>query len=417
MSVPGVVPSNTWHILQISDVLDLEFASALAERVPVVAWKPQRSMLPALVRTGREHEEITYISPGFQQSDATPVRTRSLPLMRGFARPPISWLAGTSRQVLARLLRQTPNPANSPLVCTVPFFAAVAERWPGPVVYWLTDLIAEYSSANRKQVHSLDRRMCRAATLVCPNSERLEGYLVEHAGCDAGKIAVMPNATRASNIFPVAPLQPSALPRQIETLRRPIAGVIGNLAGNMDWILLERLVDLLPWLTWVFVGPTSMHMADPAARRARARVMQHSNAKFVGQQPYGALAGFARSFDVAVLPYLRCEPTYSGSSTRFYEHLAACRPMIATRGLEELTRKPPLLTLVDTVDQAVAALSTLRRTSFNDGLTELRWQASQQATWQRRASSMQAALQQRLSPEMANSNIAANTHQPMLQAN
>ena len=35
------------------------------------------------------------------------------------------------------------------------------------------------------------------------------------------------------------------------------------------------------------------------------------------------LAAYARAFDVAVLPYRRVEPTYSGSSTRFYEHLAA----------------------------------------------------------------------------------------------
>ena len=65
---------------------------------------------------------------------------------------------------------------------------------------------------------------------------------------------------------------------------------------------------------------------------ARNRVMASPQARFVGRKPYGELASYARAFDVAILPYRLCEPTYSGSSTRFYEHLAACRPMIASKG-------------------------------------------------------------------------------------
>jgi len=174
--------------------------------------------------------------------------------------------------------------------------------------------------------------------------------------------------------------------------------VIGNLAGNMDWLLIEQLIERTPWLSWVFVGPTSMHIVDPVARHARAAMMQHPNARFIGAQPYGALAGFARTFDVAVLPYRYCEPTYSGSSTRFYEHLAACRPIIATRGLEELTHKEPLLTLVDTAEEGAIALESLQQAGFDDGLTELRWRVSRRATWQYRAGAVQRALAHRLPP-------------------
>jgi glycosyltransferase involved in cell wall biosynthesis len=124
--------------------------------------------------------------------------------------------------------------------------------------------------------------------------------------------------------------------------------------------------------------------------------MQHPQARFIGKRPYGELAAYARAFDVAVLPYRRCEPTYSGSSTRFYEHLAACRPMIATRGFEELLRKTPLLELIDTAEEAAEALQRLRACEFNDGFAALRWQASQQGTWQVRARSMTEALEAKL---------------------
>lgn len=388
-----------WHLLQVSDVLDLEFGSALAESVPVLAWQPQRSLLPSIVGVGEEEESISSHVPAKLEDGGYPLRVRKLPLIRGYARPPLSAIWPTQKDVYERLLAQTPDPQNSPLICSVPYFAGVAERWPGPVVYWLTDLIAEYSSANRERVMRLDRRMCAAATLVCPNSERLRTYLIQSAACDPLKIEIVPNATRAMNLLPSAPSRPASLPGIIKNVPRPIAGVIGNLAGNMDWLLLERVIEQTPWLSWVFVGPTSMAMDDPEARRAREAVMAHSRTDFVGRQEYGDLASFARAFDVAVLPYKRCEPTYSGSSTRFYEHLAACRPMVATPGLEELTRKVPLLTLCDTAEQIIAALDTLREQGFDDGLTGRRWTESQHGTWSARARTVRDSLASRLGQE------------------
>ena len=384
---------SLFHLLQVSDVLDLEFASALADSVPVIAWEPQRSLLPSSVRPGTESERM--------YADDSTLRLRRLPLMRGFAREPISRVVNTGRSVLERLLLQTPDPVNSPLICTVPFFAEVAELWPGPVVYWLTDLIAEYSSADSDVVKRLDRRLCRAATLVCPNSRRIADYLMCHAKCDHAKIQVVPNATRTSNIFSAPPNGPGSLPEAIASLKRPIAGIIGNLAGNMDWLLLERLLELTPAFEWVFVGPTSMQIADRSSRNARTRLMTHPHAHFVGRQPYGALAAYARAFDIAVLPYSRCEPTFSGSSTRFYEHLAACRPMVATPALQELIRKVPLLTLADNAESAAEAMEHLRKQGFDDGFLELRWQTSLNCTWHARAQSVLRGL----TPQRSTSNL------------
>ncbi len=386
--------SPLWHLLQVSDVLDTEFASALAETVPVLAWEPRRSLMPSRIPVGEEEERLFYNNSWDQPEPA--LRVRQLPLLRGFARMPISLFARTGPAVLARLLAQTPDPARSPLICTAPFFAPVAELWPGPVIYWLADLIAEYPSQDRDTVIRLDRRLCRAATLVCPNSARLRQYLVEHAACDPDKIQVLPNATRTSNLLAEVPHAPTTLPSAISPLERPLAGVIGNLAGNMDWVMLEHLIELTPWLSWVFVGPVHMAIPDPVARQARSSMMAHPRTDFVGRKPYGELAAYARSFDVAVLPYKMCEPTYSGSSTRFYEHLAACRPMIATPGLEELTRKVPLLSLVNDAEEAAAALNQLRARHFDDGLAEMRWNASRDGSWQVRAHTVQQALAERL---------------------
>lgn len=373
----------TWHLLQISDVLDIEFGSALTGIVPLRAWEPVRSFFPWL--EGASERVV----------DDPPLRISPFPLLRGYARFPLSVIARTGPAIAARLARCSDDPASSPLICTIPYFAPVAERWPGPVIYWLTDFMAAYKGANASQVHELDRRMCRAATLVCPNSQRIADYLTGLADCDPAKVHVLPNATRAANLLAEASLTPAGLPEDVRDMKRPVAGVIGNLAGNLDWNFLENLVRQTPDFSWLFVGPTTMAIPDPGQNRAREAVTRHPNARFIGRRPYGKLAGYARALDVAVMPYRRSEPTYSGSATRYFEHLAACRPMIATRGLAQLYEHEPLLRLVDGADEAALVLADLRSKGFDDGLAAARWKASHSATWQVRARSMHDALGRR----------------------
>lgn len=136
--------------------------------------------------------------------------------------------------MVRRLLRGGREPGQSTLVCTAPFYAPAAERWPGRVVYYLTDLTKKYDGVNPAQIVALDRRMCRAAHAVCPNSERIAKYLESEAGCNSAKITVVPNATRAGNISPRPMLAPGPAPSDIADLPRPIVGVIGNFAANVD---------------------------------------------------------------------------------------------------------------------------------------------------------------------------------------
>lgn len=114
--------------------------------------------------------------------------------------------------------------------------------------------------------------------------------------------------------------------------------------------------------------------------------------RFLGAKAYGVLKDYARSFDVAILPYAKREPTFSGSPTRFYEHLAACRPKLATRGVEQLLQKEPLVRLVKGADDLLGALQQLRAANFQDGFEQIGWAVSRRETWLDRAQSMVDAL-------------------------
>ena len=375
-----------WQLLQISDALDLEFASALAEAVPVQGWEPRRVYFPDSSDRGAEPRRLGSNSKISQFS-----------ILRGYATFPMSLVARTGPSVVKQILARTVGPAG-PLICTVPYFAPVAELWPGPVVYWLTDLIHKYESASGKDIPALDRRMCAAADLVCPNSQRIGNYLKEIAGCSAHKITVLPNAVRTANLYDTPPVHPAPLPSDLNLpAGKPVIGVLGNQAGNIDWLLLYEVVKETPDFTWLFVGPYTMDIADRAYSQARKDVMALRNTHFIGARPYAELGSYARALDAAVLPYRMLEPTYSGSSTRFYEHLAACRPMLATRGFEELTHKEPLLRLVGSPGEMIRELKHLQSQGFNDGNQELRWNASHTATWRVRADTMRDALKRHLS--------------------
>jgi glycosyltransferase involved in cell wall biosynthesis len=360
----------------------VEFTSALAGVVPIRAFSPRISPFGRFER----HRGCTITCGSCEAIE--------FPVQRGYFSSLLSGLCFED----ARILDLVSNPGvgvQDPLICCFPHYARVAELWPGPVIYYATDLFRAYSGWDSNHISALERRICGKATLVCPNSSRIADILVRDSGCDRSRIHVLPNAVRKENLLPAPSLSPTSLPRDVEDLPRPVAGVIGNLAENTDWELLDQTVQKTPWLSWLFVGPYTDAIADSKQADARKRLLQNGGrVRFSGPKEYADLKNYARSFDVAVLPYRKREPTYSGSSTRFYEHLAACRPIIATDGFEELLHKTPALAIVRSSEEMLRNLEALRSSSFEDDQAELRWRTSYQNTWEDRAKSMCHMLKQ-----------------------
>ncbi len=371
-----------WHVLDCWAPWMKEFVSALSRQEETLGWAPERRWFGSLERWHRV-EDI---------SDP-PMRVCRYPLQRGYHLGALGRYALIRRALLPRLLAFSPDPAAATLVCTSPYHYPVAEVWKGPRIYYTTDMLCEYPENDRAEIVRVERIIAGMVDLVCANSRRNADYLVREASCPPGKIVVAPNATRERDILPEPARRPGDLPAAAAGLPRPVAGVIGNMAANVDWRLLQDAIAATPWLHWLFVGPATDPIPDPAAERARKRVLSElPNVRAIGPRPYGTRVSYVRAFDVAVMPYQLREPTFSGSSARFYDHLAACRPILATRGVEELLHKEPLLRLVDSADELVAALDLLRSREFDDGLQELRWTASRSETWDARARQMRTRL-------------------------
>jgi glycosyltransferase involved in cell wall biosynthesis len=285
------------------------------------------------------------------------------------------------------------------------------------VIYYLTDLTAAYDGMNRGTIQSLDRRLCDVAGLVCPNSRLIGEYLQKGAGCDARKILVVPNATRSRNVLEKPSDVPADLPADLADLPRPVVGVIGNLASNLDWHLIREAIEGTTDCSWAFVGPIDMKIAEPDLQSIRCELIERKGRiRFIGSRPYGELHKYARAFDVALLPYRKKESTFAGSATRYYEHLAACRPILATPAVDEILSKEPMLKLVTGGAGVAIEIERLRANGFRDSWESLRWRVSREETWEVRAQAMLRAAQagltvlQNKSGESAESSALQGAH-------
>lgn len=373
-----------WHILTESSVPVAEFGLALSRVADVVAWIPTMSALGWIQSWTRVESS----------DESTRLRKVHFPLQRGFSRFASGPMAAAYRNIHALLMRQTECVTRTALICTSSFFAPVAKLWEGPVIYYATDYTLAYEGLSWERVLAADRAMCAIADIVCPNSARLAEYFTGRCDCPAKRITIIPNATRTANLRYSATTDPDPLPSDVLPMPRPIAGVIGSMAANLDWSMLADLIDKAPAYSWLFVGSSSMPIRENDVRSARAKVMKSSRTVFTGAKDYRHLVKYARAVDVAVMPYRKCEPTYSGSATRFYEHLAAGRPILSTRGVEELLHKEPLLHLADTADQLAHKLELLLKSEGQDGYEHARLLASQTETWERRVEVMIESLGQ-----------------------
>ncbi len=207
---------TTWHVLDARSIWIKEFSAALAQRVPVCAWTPRITWTGLF--SGRESVE---------KLNDPPVNLRTFPLQRGYARFPLSAAVRLGTTLTRRIERQTEDSAKSPLICTTPYYASVAERWKGPVVYYQTDLTVGYDGVDPAQVRTLDERLCRRAEMVCPNSDRIAGYFADR-GCPPEKLTIVPNATRESNVLPKLDRTPDRFRRIHKTCRvqLPVLSVI-----------------------------------------------------------------------------------------------------------------------------------------------------------------------------------------------
>lgn len=120
--------------------------------------------------------------------------------------------------------------------------------------------------------------------------------------------------------------EPCEEPTDLADVGRPRIGYCGYVKHQMDWELLETLVERHSDWNWVIVG--KLRHEDLAGRIES--LQRRRNVHYLGEKSTDALAKYPQHFDVCIMPYVHDGYTRYIYPLKLHEYLAAGRPTIGT---------------------------------------------------------------------------------------
>lgn len=182
----------------------------------------------------------------------------------------------------------------------------------------------------------------------------------------------MPGATR-----------PADLPA-----KSPIIGYSGVIRYMLDLEMIGFVADRQPGWSIVLVGPVTESRADFYSQIEELK--RRPNVHFLGSKRPEELPPYINAFDVCLLPYVQGEvSTYYSAPLKFYEYLAAGKPVVSTVGprqydrdivLNCVTKEEMLAAIHEALSKNSPALAAKRKTLANDN------------SWERRVHQIDAVL-------------------------
>jgi glycosyltransferase involved in cell wall biosynthesis len=199
----------------------------------------------------------------------------------------------------------------------VPACAEVAGRLnEGMLVYHCVDEYSEFTGADKAALLALERHLIEKSNCVIVCSDRLleskgkyneNTFLVTH-GVDVEHFRKACDPT-------------TAIADEIASIKKPIVGFFGLIADWVDLELIRFLADSRPDWSFVLLGNVTTDTNI---------VKSLLNVHLLGSKPYQQLPGYAKAFDVAILPFALNELTLNSNPLKLREYLAAGLPVVST---------------------------------------------------------------------------------------
>ena len=189
-------------------------------------------------------------------------------------------------------------------------------------VYHCVDRIHAQPGMPTTLIADSERQLCRTVNVVFTTSPDLQASLMRLNACtyNYGNVADQTHFATALKA-PPAPDPLAAIPRP----RLMFVGAID--AYKLDLPMLTALARQRSEWSWVLVGPIGE--ADPDTSIAALQALP--NVHVMGLQPYADLPAWLAHADVALLPLQENTYTQHMFPMKFFEYLAAGRPVVATR--------------------------------------------------------------------------------------
>lgn len=189
------------------------------------------------------------------------------------------------------------------------------------VVYHCVDEHSANPSVPSRQVIEHEKQLLRSADVVFTSA----ATLYEAKRPYNAKTYYLPNVADAEH-FARARDESLTVPEDMQSIRHPIAGFVGNItAYKLNLGLLRQVAEARPDWSFVFVGPVGT--GDPSTDVSGLRL---ENVHLLGARPYAELPRYIKAFDVCTIPFNQNPSTWGTLPLKFFEYLAAGKPVIAT---------------------------------------------------------------------------------------
>ena len=254
-----------------------------------------------------------------------------------------------------------------PTVCLVqlpfwtPLASAASERWGWRLVYDCMDEHAGFATTGPAML-AQEAELIANADLVVTSSRSLH-----EKAAPARRRLLLPNAADFPHFH-------AALRAPAKLRERPVIGYYGAIAEWFDTELVADAARRRPDWRFVLVGST---FGARLGELARLR-----NVELVGERPYHDLPERLADFDVAIIPFRRSELTLATNPVKFYEYLAAGKPVVAVT-LPELEPFREHFYPVDQREQFVPQLEAALGES-DPHRVAARVEVARRETWERR---------------------------------
>jgi len=183
------------------------------------------------------------------------------------------------------------------------------------LVYLRTDIYELFPNVPSKIIRDYDRKLKANADLTLfvssalfhEESKQCKKALYLDHGVDYEMFASADNSMKT--------------PPDISNIKRPIVGYFGSIDSHtVDYESIDKLVDLLPEMSFVFVGDVC---DNPS-------FVSKKNVWMLGQKAYEQIPYYGSKFDVAIMPWRQTHWIQVCNPIKLKEYLALGKPVVST---------------------------------------------------------------------------------------